>query len=79
MEINTNLTPAGLVYIPVALRRELGRQIKIVPNTGAAVLFPQHAQLVHVLKSLEIIRADLLHRLELENEKGMVLNGKSAK
>ena len=68
MEINEKIGPASTLYITVGLRRELGRDVKIIPGTGAAIMFPQSAKLVHVIKSLEIIIVDLKHRIELQNE-----------
>lgn len=68
MEINEKIGPMGALYIPVGLRRELGVEVKIIPGTGAAIIFRRGLDFRHVLSSLKVIEADLEHRIELQNE-----------
>ena len=57
-----------LACIPKELYEVLGHETKAVANRRAVIFFSENATLADVLKSLEIIRADLKHGLELEKE-----------
>lgn len=69
VEFKGTITNAGVFYVPAELRREFGREIKIIPNASAAIFFSRNTHLEHVLKSMEIIAADLKHRIALKKEK----------
>lgn len=66
VELKTKITESGVLYIPKTVREAFSREMKIIPNAIAALFFPAHATYVDVLKSLEIIAADLKHRIEME-------------
>lgn len=68
MELNAKISSAGMIYIPAGLRREFGREIKIIPNASAAIFFSKATRLEHVLKSIGIIAEDLKHRITIERE-----------
>lgn len=56
-----------LAYIPKILIKTLGSKLIIVPNSNAAVIYPEGRDLDIVLKSLEIISQDLRLRNEIKN------------
>jgi bifunctional DNA-binding transcriptional regulator/antitoxin component of YhaV-PrlF toxin-antitoxin module len=64
--LKTKITTTGVLYIPKEIREAFTRELKIIPNARAALFFPADAAYEDVLKSLEIIEADLKHRIELE-------------
>jgi len=69
VELKAKITDAGVFYVPAELREAFGQKIRIIPNASAAVFFSQDTRLEHVLASMEIISADLKHRIALEKEK----------
>jgi hypothetical protein len=56
----------NIVWIPKEIVDSLGRKLKIIPNSLAAVLYPESADLHMVLKSLAIIQQDLELRTQFE-------------
>jgi len=66
--LRTKITTTGVLYIPKEIREAFTRELKIIPNARAALFFPADAAYEDVLKSLEIIEADLKHRIELEKK-----------
>jgi bifunctional DNA-binding transcriptional regulator/antitoxin component of YhaV-PrlF toxin-antitoxin module len=67
VELKTKITDAGVFYVPKELRDAYGLRIKIIPNASAAVFFSRSARYEDVLASLEIIAADIKHRINLAN------------
>ena len=68
VELETKISSGGIVYIPKEIREAFGKKIKIIPNASAALFFPEGVDYEDVLRSLEIIRADLKHRIELKRK-----------
>jgi bifunctional DNA-binding transcriptional regulator/antitoxin component of YhaV-PrlF toxin-antitoxin module len=66
--LKTKITATGVLYIPKEIREAFTRDLKIIPNARAALFFPANAAYEDVLRSLEIIEADLRHRIELEKK-----------
>jgi hypothetical protein len=66
VELKTRITESGVLYIPKTVREAFTRNLKIIPNATAALFFPANATYNDVLKSLEIIAADLRHRIEMK-------------
>lgn len=66
VELKTKITESGVLYIPKPIRESFTRNLKIIPNATAALFFPANARYSDVLKSLEIIAADLRHRIEMQ-------------
>ena len=62
-----------LAYIPRQLVETLGFRLKAVPDSIAVLLFPENADPQDVIKSLQIIKTELLHTLALK-QKGAVNN-----
>lgn len=69
VELKTKITTTGVLYIPKEIRDVFTREMKIIPNAAAAVFFPANISYENVLKSLEIIAADIKHRIEMTKEK----------
>ena len=44
-------------YIPKTLTREFGYEVRITPDTRAALLYPRDATITDLLRSLEHLRA----------------------
>ena len=65
VELTTKLTESGVLYIPKTIREAFSRNMKIIPNAVAALFFPADAEYEDVLSSLEIITADIKHRLKM--------------
>ena len=58
-----------LAYIPKALYDVLGQNVNATPNRAAVLLFAKNTSIDDALKSLDIIKADLLHAKELQEKK----------
>jgi hypothetical protein len=69
VELKTKITTTGVLYIPKELREAFSRDMKIISNCTAAVFFPADVSYENVLKSLEIIEADVKHRISLARER----------
>ena len=65
-----------IAYFPRQLVDCLGFELTAVPNSAACLLFPQNADPEDVLKSLQLIRAELQHSIALK-QKGVVVNNGS--
>lgn len=65
MELETKLSKVGNLYIPKKMRKAFGNDVKIILNASAAVLFSQGTRYEDVLASMEIIEADIRHRIDL--------------
>jgi len=59
MEYDLKTGPQGHVYLPKRIREALGEELKLLPNAEAGAIYPKNADLKRVIKSLEIIIADL--------------------
>lgn len=68
VELKTKITTTGVLYIPKEIREVFPRDLKIIPNATAALFFPANVSYENVLKSLEIIVADIKHRIEMLQE-----------
>jgi hypothetical protein len=54
-----------LAYIPRQVVKALGTKLKMLPNSKAAVIYSEGTDLKDVLLSIEIITADLKHRIKM--------------
>lgn len=54
-----------LAYIPKEIYNALGPELKAVANRCAVLMFPENISVADVLKSIEIIKADLKHAQQL--------------
>jgi hypothetical protein len=55
-----------VAYIPLSLFKILGTNVNASPSRAAVLLYSEKMPIDTVLKSLNIIKADLLHAKELE-------------
>lgn len=69
VELKAKMTESGVLYVPKEVREAFGRELIIVPNSCAVVMFRRGIKYEHVLSSLKIIAADLRHRIVLDREK----------
>lgn len=67
MEIRTNVSKSGTLYLPIEIREPFGRTIRIIPDALAAVLFPDEADYQDVLDSLDVIVSEIKHRITLRD------------
>jgi len=58
----------GHIYLPKQVREALGPNLALFPNAAAAVLAPVGMSYEDILKSLEIIKADLEHKLSMSKK-----------
>jgi hypothetical protein len=63
---HTKSNPQGQYYLPKEVRQELGKQIDLICNTKAAIIFNSNTPLDLVLKSLKILCNDVENRMEME-------------
>jgi hypothetical protein len=75
VELRTKITTTGVLYIPKEIREAFPRELKIIPNAAAALFFPANVSYEHVLKSMEIIAADIKHRILMQKERTMQNEG----
>lgn len=70
MDITIRMNPKQhLAYIPKILQDILGENPKATPNRTAVLFFSEKTSIDDVIKSLDIIKADLLHARELQKQK----------
>ena len=55
-------------YFPKELVKTFGLRLKVIPNSKVAIIYPDGTRLRDVLISVDILRADLKHRLDTESE-----------
>ena len=56
--------PQGHIYLPKKIREAFGDRLNFLPNTNAAVIYPENVKLDSVVRSVEILLADLKLRAE---------------
>lgn len=59
MEFNLKTGPQGHIYLPKIIRKTLGKNLKLLPNTNTAVIYPENTNPNDVIRSLRIIINDL--------------------
>ena len=67
VELKTKITESGVLYIPKEIRDAFGRRLKIVTDAIAVIMFPENTEYEDVLTSLEILKADIQHRISLRD------------
>jgi len=69
VEFEIKINPQqGTAYIPKVIRETLGVELKAVPNRTAVLLYPKNMPIKDVVKSLDVIRKDLEHGIELQEK-----------
>jgi bifunctional DNA-binding transcriptional regulator/antitoxin component of YhaV-PrlF toxin-antitoxin module len=69
VKFHTKSNPQGQYYLPKEVREELGENLDLICNAKAAVIYNSSTPLEAVLKSLEVLTADLQQRRDLEAKK----------
>lgn len=64
MEFELKTGPQGHVYFPKNIRRIFGDRLKLLPNSDAAVIFPENTDPEIVIASLQVIISDLKLRVD---------------
>ena len=59
MEFKLKTGPQGHIYLPKKIREMLGDSMNFLPNSTAAVVYPENASPETVIKSLQVIISDL--------------------
>lgn len=67
VELKTKITESGVLYIPKEIRDAFGRHMKIITDAIAVIMFPEDTEYEDVLTSLEIMKADIQHRISLRD------------
>jgi bifunctional DNA-binding transcriptional regulator/antitoxin component of YhaV-PrlF toxin-antitoxin module len=63
--------PSGQYYFPKEVREELGEKLELICNAKAAIVYSAETPIEIVLESIELIKKDLEHRLELQKTRGV--------
>jgi len=70
MKYKLKIGPQGHIYLPKRIRETWGSSnLVIFPDVNAAVLAPANRNYEDLLKSLEIIEADIKHRKAMKAKK----------
>ena len=69
VKLKTKLNQGGQLYIPKEVREAFGRHMNILTDATACVMFPEDTEYEDILRSLEIIEADIQHRISLRDRK----------
>lgn len=67
VELKTKITESGVLYVPKEIRECFGRHMKIITNARAVVMFPEGTSYEDILTSMEIMKADIRHRISLRD------------
>lgn len=59
MEFELKTGPQGHVYLPKRIRKILGENMVLIPNSTVVVVYPNGADLKAVMRSLGVILSDL--------------------
>ena len=65
--LRSKMTESGVLYIPKEIRDAFGRNMRFITNAIACVMYPDGTEYEDVLTSLEIMRADIQHRISLRD------------
>lgn len=57
------MTESGVLYVPKDIRDSFGRRMKILAIAKAALFFPETVDYKDVLKSLNLIREELIMKI----------------
>lgn len=68
VELKSKMTESGVFYVPKNIRAVFGREMKLIPNASAVVMFPAGTDYEDVLESMKIIAMDIKHRLNMQQK-----------
>jgi hypothetical protein len=66
MELQSKITDAGVIYLPAEIRESLGRQVKLLPDSCAAILYGADTPLEDVRDSVKVLLQDLALRMRIQ-------------
>ena len=66
LEFKIRIGPQGHIYLSKIIRKTWGKNLKLLPNTTSAVIYPENTDPNDVIRSLRMIINDL----ELQTSKG---------
>ena len=69
MEFKLKTGPQGHIYLPKKIRDAFGDNLTFLPNSVAAAVYPDNADLNNVVASLQIIISDLKLRSEFADSR----------
>lgn len=69
MKIKLKVNQQGQIYIPKLLREQWGSKYVLIPNASGGFIYPEGVSARNALKSLEVVKKDLQHRVELEGNR----------
>lgn len=69
VEFESNIDSANRVYLKEEIRKVLGKEVKMIPNAFAVVIYGKDTNLENVRKSIELILHDIDLRLANTNTK----------
>jgi bifunctional DNA-binding transcriptional regulator/antitoxin component of YhaV-PrlF toxin-antitoxin module len=70
VRFDVSVNSQGKVYLPLEIRRELGsKDLEILGDTKAIVIFPRGTRPSDVLRSLEVVQLDLKHLTDLSTRR----------
>jgi bifunctional DNA-binding transcriptional regulator/antitoxin component of YhaV-PrlF toxin-antitoxin module len=69
VKFKASISPHGQIYLPSEIRAELNsKELEILGNTRAIVIYPRGTQPTEVLRSLKVVIEDLKHRRDLASK-----------
>jgi hypothetical protein len=66
MKYKIKANPNGQFYFPKRVRDEWGHELELIPDAEAGAIYPAGLSAREVLRSLNVVIADLKHRMEME-------------
>jgi len=69
MELQGTISSSGLVYLPRELRDSLGRHVRLLPNSLAAIIYRADTPLEDVRESVNILLKDIDLRIKTRPKK----------
>lgn len=68
MKLKLKANVQGQIYIPKLIRDEWGIEFVLIPNANGGFLFPKGVKAKDALRSMDVVRKELEHRVLLEAE-----------
>jgi hypothetical protein len=69
LEFKLKTGPQGHIYLPKKIRDTFGDNLTLLPNSVAAAVYPNNADLNDVIASLQVIISDLKLRSEFTDSR----------
>jgi hypothetical protein len=69
VKLTTKITDSGVLYVPKTIRENFGRNMNIITDASAVIMYPEGLDYEDLLTSLDILKADVQQRISLRNKK----------